>query len=40
LANEEEMKEFYNLRHKENKNIVFEYPEINYTISESDIIVP
>jgi hypothetical protein len=38
LANEEEMKEFYKMRHKENKNIVFEYPEINYTISESDLL--
>lgn len=38
LANEEETKEFYSLRQKENKSIVFEYPEINYTISESDMI--
>lgn len=38
LANEEETKEFYSLRQKENKNIVFEYPELNYTISMSDLI--
>jgi hypothetical protein len=37
LANEEETKEFYTLRQKENKSIVFEYPELNYTISMSDM---
>jgi hypothetical protein len=38
LANQEEMKEFYSLRQKENKSIGFEYPELNYTISASDLI--
>ena len=38
LANEEELKEFYSLRQKENKSIMFEYPELNYTISSSDLI--
>jgi hypothetical protein len=38
LANEEEIKEFYKMRQTENKNSVFEYPEINYTISESDLL--
>jgi len=38
LANEEEIKEFYKMRQTENKNSVFEYPEINYTISKSDLL--
>jgi hypothetical protein len=38
LANEEETKEFYKMRQTENKSINFEYPEINYTISESDLL--
>jgi hypothetical protein len=38
LANQEETKEFYSLRQKENKSIMFEYPELNYTISASDLI--
>jgi hypothetical protein len=38
LANQEELKEFYSLRQKENKSIMFEYPELNYTISASDLM--
>ena len=38
IANEEETKEFYSLRRKENKSIGFEYPELNYTISQSDMV--
>ena len=38
LANEQETKEFYGLRQKENKSIGFEYPELNYTISCNDLI--
>ena len=38
LANQAELKEFYSLRQKENKSIGFEYPELNYTISASDLI--
>lgn len=38
IADQEETKEFYSLRQKENKNIGFEYPELNYTISMSDLI--
>ena len=38
LASQEEAKEFYSLRHKENKSIGFEYPELDYTISMSDLL--
>jgi len=31
-------KEFYHLRTKENKEIEFEYPPLNYTISPSDLL--
>lgn len=40
IANEEERKEYYRLRSEENKKIDFKYPEINYTISPSDILLP
>lgn len=40
LSNENEKKEFYNLRSKENKMAFFEYPFIEYTISQSDLIKP
>lgn len=38
LANENEKKEFYSLRSKENKTIGFVYPELDYTISRSDLM--
>ncbi len=38
LANDLETKEFYKLRSEENKNIESKYPEINYSISPSDLI--
>ncbi|MEM9539597.1 MAG: alpha-ketoglutarate-dependent dioxygenase AlkB [Cyanobacteria bacterium P01_E01_bin.42] len=40
LANDEEKQEFYNLRRQENKETDFIYPQIAYTISESDIMPP
>lgn len=40
LATEEEKSEFYKLRNLENKNILFVYPKINYTVSPSDLIPP
>lgn len=40
LATEEEKKEFYILRSKENKTVDFSYPDITYTISGSDLINP
>lgn len=40
LATEEEKKEFYKLRSEENKSINYTYPQINYTISPSDLINP
>jgi len=39
LANDEQKKEFYKLRGKENLNIDFSYPEIYYTISISDTLM-
>jgi hypothetical protein len=38
LASEEERKKFYNMRSRENKDMKFEYPDINYTLSETDVI--
>lgn len=38
LANDNEIKEFYQLRGKENSSIEFKYPELDYTISPSDLI--
>jgi len=40
LASENNKKEFYKLRSQENQQIDFVYPEINYTISPSDLIKP
>lgn len=38
LASDEEIKNFYRLRGEENKSSGFKYPEINYTISGSDML--
>ena len=38
LATDEQKKEFYKLRSHENSNVNFEYPEINYTISNGDMM--
>lgn len=40
LANDEQAREFYQLRSRENKEPDFTYPRITYTISESDITAP
>jgi hypothetical protein len=40
LANEEQRREFYHLRSRENHEIAFVYPWISYTISESDLMAP
>ena len=40
LANEEQRNEFYSLRSCENKETDFTYPQIGYTISESDMMPP
>jgi len=40
VATDKEKKEFYEYRSNENKNISYIYPEINYTISRSDILAP
>jgi hypothetical protein len=38
LANDEQRREFYHLRHRENHETDFTYPRITYTISESDMM--
>jgi hypothetical protein len=40
LANDEQRQEFYHLRHRENNETDFTYPQITYTISESDMMPP
>ncbi len=40
LASEEQAREFYQLRGRENREIDFEYPELRFTLSESDRAFP
>jgi hypothetical protein len=40
LANDEQSREFYNLRRRENNETDFTYPRLTYTISESDMMPP
>jgi hypothetical protein len=40
LANDEQKREFYHLRHRENNETDFTYPRITYTISKSDMMLP
>lgn len=40
LANEEQRHEFYKLRGQENRELEFSYPELTYTISPGDRLVP
>jgi hypothetical protein len=40
LANNEERKKFYFYKGRENANIEYTYPEINFTISKSDLVQP
>ncbi len=40
LADKEQSKEFYKLRGLENEGVNFMYPDIAYTLSVSDILVP
>jgi hypothetical protein len=40
LANDNEKKEFSKHKRSENDNIDYEYPEINYTISIGDTLIP
>jgi hypothetical protein len=40
MANQEEKKEFYTLRRRENQELDFEWPQLTYTISESDRMTP
>jgi hypothetical protein len=40
LANDEQRREFFQLRRRENDETGFTYPSISYTISESDLRLP
>lgn len=40
VADENQQRAFYKLRGQENKSIHFEYPEIAYTLSKSDVLMP
>ena len=40
LANDEQRREFYQLRRRENNELGFTYPRMTYTISESDLMLP
>lgn len=40
LANDEQRREFFQLRRRENDETGFKYPSISYTISESDLRLP
>lgn len=40
LADDEQHREFYHLRRRENNETDFTYPRITYTISESDLMSP
>ncbi|TCI84889.1 alpha-ketoglutarate-dependent dioxygenase AlkB [Tenacibaculum sp. M341] len=40
LATEEERRTFFQLRGEENRSLNFEYPDLNYTISEGDLMFP
>ena len=40
LANDDQAREFYSLRSKENKGMNFIYPELDYTLSPADIMIP
>ena len=40
LANDEQKSAYYKLRGEENRSLDFIYPEINYTLSKADTIIP
>ncbi len=40
LANDEQKTTYYRLRGEENRSLDFIYPEINYTLSKADTIIP
>jgi hypothetical protein len=40
LAGDEERREFYRLRRRENQEVDFAYPRITYTLSPSDLVPP
>lgn len=40
LATEDEAREFYGLRRRENQEVDFAYPRIRYTVSASDMVRP
>ncbi|KAB2389984.1 hypothetical protein F9B16_01700 [Actinomadura montaniterrae] len=40
LADDEQRREFYRLRRRENNETDFAYPLLTYTVSESDLMPP
>ncbi len=40
LADEDQQREFYRLRRRENRETDFTYPRLGYTVSESDLLAP
>ena len=40
MAHDEQRKEFYTLRARENAEVLFAYPRLAYTLSESDLMPP
>ncbi len=40
LANDEQKSAYYKLRGEENRSLDFSYPEMNYTLSKADTIIP
>lgn len=40
LADENQKKEFFMLRSQENNSVNFSYPQINFTISKADTLMP
>ena len=40
LADDDQRREFYHLRSRENNETDFAYPRLTYTISESDLMPP
>ncbi|OCA73981.1 alpha-ketoglutarate-dependent dioxygenase AlkB [Chryseobacterium arthrosphaerae] len=40
LADKEQESEFFQLRGRENRSLDFVYPDLNYTISQGDLLIP
>lgn len=40
LASDEQRRELFQMRRRENEELTFEYPSLSYTLSESDLLLP